>query len=68
MKKIIFKVAMVSFIFGCSSNDKKTTKGSQTQNEVGIQNDNGGVPDTTNAINLSTHTKDTLQKARDSIK
>ena len=64
MKKICLAAALV-FFFGCSSNEKKTTE-DKSKNEVGVQ-DNGGVPDTTNAINLSTHKKDTVQ-SKDSSK
>ena len=53
-------------MYSCSSNEKKTTEDSKNQNEVGVQNNNGGIPDTTNAINLSTHKKDALHK--DSVK
>ncbi len=55
-------------MYSCSSNDKKTNEDSKTKNEVGVQNDNGGIPDTTNAINLSTHKKDTTQKSKDTMK
>ncbi len=66
MKKIF--IAVISLIvFSCSSNDKKTTE-DKSKNEVGVQNDNGGVPDTTNAINLSTHKKDTVQNVKDTVK
>ena len=64
MKKI-FIAATLIFFFGCSSNDKKTSE-DKSKNEVGVQ-DNGGVPDTTNAINLGTHKKDTVQ-SKDSLK
>ena len=66
MKKIIVLV-FATIIFSCNSNNKKANENTKTNNEVGVQNENGGIPDTTNAINLSTHKKDTLQK-RDSIK
>ena len=64
--KTICIALLTLVIFSCSSNDKKTTE-DKSKNEVGVQNDNGGVPDTTNAINLSTHKKDTVQR-RDSAK
>ena len=66
MKKIILIITLTAGIFSCSSNDKKTTD-DKTKNEAGVQNDNGGIPDTTNAINLSTHKKDSVQ-SKDSIK
>lgn len=66
MKKI-FIAALALMIFSCSSNDKKTTE-DKSKNEAGVQTDNGGIPDTTNAINLGTQKKDTAQKAKDSVK
>ena len=67
MKKI-FIVTIVSVLFSCNSNDKKTTEDTKSKNEVGVQNENGGIPDTTNAINLSTHKKDTTMKSKDSLR
>lgn len=67
MKKIIFIIALSAGIFSCSSNDKKTTEDTKDKNEVGVQNVNGNIPDTTNAINLSTHKTDTTQ-SKDSRK
>jgi hypothetical protein len=58
MKKVVFMSLITSVIFSCSSNDKKTTTDSKNNNEVGVPNVNGNIPDTTNAINLSTHKKD----------
>ncbi len=67
MKKILFVIALAPVIFSCNSNNKKTTEDTKSQNEAGVQNVNGNVPDTTNAINLSTHKKDTTQ-SKDSLK
>ena len=67
MKNILI-VAFGFIIFSCNTSDKKTTEDTSTKNEVGVQNDNGGIPDTTNAINLSTHKKDTTMKPKDSLK
>ena len=59
MKKVVFMSIISSIIFGCSSNDKKsTTNDSKNNNETGVPNVNDNIPDTTNAINLSTHKKD----------
>ena len=66
MKKIFIAV-LALMIFSCSSNDKKTTE-DKSNNEAGVQSDNGGIPDTTNAINLSTHKKVTVQNGKDSAK
>ena len=67
MKKVFF-AAFILIIFSCNSNEKKTTEDTSTKNEVGVQSDNGGIPDTTNAINLSTHKKDTTMNSKDSLK
>jgi hypothetical protein len=67
MKKIL--IATVSLmLLSCGSNDSKTTEDTKSKNEVGVQNVNGGIPDTTNAIDLSTHKKDTTMNAKDSLK
>ncbi|HUS02993.1 MAG TPA: hypothetical protein VMY77_14745 [Chitinophagaceae bacterium] len=58
MKKILVVIAAAAFIFSCASKDDKTTE--ETKNEAGVQNVNGNIPDTTNAIDLSTSKKDTL--------
>jgi len=65
MKKIIIILALLPVIFSCGSNDTKTTEDSK--NQVGVQNVNGNIPDTTNAINLSNEKKDTVQ-LKDSLK
>lgn len=62
---IFFLLAIISFL-GCSSNSKKTTE-DKSNMEVGVQNVNGNIPDTTNAINLSTQKKDTTA-TKDSVK
>lgn len=67
MKKI-FIAALSLTIFSCNSSDKKTTEDAKNNNEVGVQNPNGNIPDTTNAINLSTHKKDTTMNPKDSSK
>ena len=65
MKKLF--IALIAFLlFSCQSKEK-TTDDSKNKNEVGVQNANGGIPDTTNAINLSTHKKDSTSSAKDSI-
>ena len=60
-------IALSQVMYSCSSNEKKTTEDAN-KNEVGVQNNNGGIPDTTNTINLSTHKKDTTQKFKDKMK
>lgn len=66
MKKVTLFFAIVIFLNSCSSDKSKTTETSKSNMEVGVQNANGNMPDTTNAINLSTQKKDTTKK--DSIK
>lgn len=66
MKKL-FVATLTLILFSCGSNDKKPTE-DKSKNEVGIQNSNGNLPDTTNAINLSTHKKDTTMSVKDSSK
>ncbi len=61
MKKIFIGVIAL-IAFSCGSNEKETTEDTKTNNQVGVPNVNGNIPDTTNAINLSTQKKDTLQK------
>ena len=54
MKRMVLIIVLVSLISGCNSSDKKKTDETKTDNQVGVQNVNGNIPDTTNAINLST--------------
>lgn len=61
MKKIFIAVAAL-IILSCNSGNKKTSSDTNDQNQVGVPNTDGTLPDTTNAINLSTHKKDTTQK------
>ncbi len=68
MKKVVFITLITSVIFSCSSNDKKTTTDdTKNSNQVGVPNVNGNIPDTTNAINLSTHKKDSAT-SKDSVR
>ena len=67
MKKTLMIASSLLFIISCTSNDSKTTEASKSNNEVGVQNPNGNIPDTTNAINLG-HKKDTTRIIRDSTR
>jgi hypothetical protein len=67
MKKIFVLIAIVSIFLGCTSSDKKTTEDTKSQDQTGVPNVNGNIPDTTNAINLSTHKKDSAT-TKDSAK
>ena len=66
MKKTLVIIIFPLFVLSCNSH-KKNTQDEKSQNEVGIQNVNGNLPDTTNAINLSTHKKDS-SAVKDSLK
>ncbi len=66
MKKI-FIAAIVLILFSCKSNET-TTEDTKNSNQVGVPNVNGNIPDTTNAINLSTQKKDTTAKSKDSMR
>ena len=58
MKRMMLIIGLVSVILGCNSSDKKKTDETKTDNQVGVQNVNGNIPDTTNAINLNSQKKD----------
>lgn len=68
MIKLSF-AAIITLVISCTSSDKKSvTEDTKNKNEVGVQNVNGNIPDTTNAINLSTHKKDTATRSKDSVR
>ena len=58
MKNVILLSALLLGLHSCSSDKTKTNENSKSNMEVGVQNANGNMPDTTNAINLSTQKKD----------
>ena len=58
---------MIFLIAGCKSNDKKAVD-KKTDNQAGVENVNGNIPDTSNAINLDTHKKDSSGTHADSAK
>ena len=68
MKRIMLIIGLVSVISGCNSNDKKKTDQTKTENQVGVENVNGNIPDTTNAINLSSQKKDSTGMHADTVK
>lgn len=73
MKRMMLIIGLVSFIWGCNSSDEKKTDEkkateTKTDNQVGVQNVNGNVPDTTNAIKLSTDKNDSAGMRPDSLK
>ena len=68
MKRMMLIIGLVSVISGCNSSDKKKTDDTKTDNQVGVQNVNGNIPDTTNAMNINTHKKDSSGTGKDSAK
>ncbi len=70
MKRVIFIIGSVVVIFlsACTSGDKTKKVDSKSENEAGVENVNGNIPDTTNAINLDTHKKDSVGRGKDSAK
>ncbi len=66
MKKI-FIAAIALTLFSCKTNET-TTEDTKNSNQVGVPNVNGNIPDTTNAINLSTQKKDTTAPSKDSMR
>jgi hypothetical protein len=68
MKKMLFLIAMIAVIEGCSSGGSKKPADVNTPNEAGVENANGNIPDTSNAIDLNTHKKDPAGASHDSLK
>jgi hypothetical protein len=68
MKRMMLIIGLVSVVWGCNSNDKKKTDDTKTDIQVGVQNVNGNIPDTTNVMKLSTHKKDSTGMGTDSVK
>jgi len=66
MKKIMLSVFLIAFVCSCN-NEKKKTEKTETNDKVGVKNANGNIPDTTNAIDLTTH-RDSATKKTDSTK
>jgi hypothetical protein len=63
MKKL-FAILLIAGIFSCNSDkNEKEDKSKEGANEPGIQNVNGNIPDTTNAINLDNDKRDSSSKA-----
>ncbi len=67
MKNIIGFFVLVLILISCTSDNdmkyKDTDKEEvKSQNPVGIQNVNGGIPDTINTIDIGTHQPDTTLK------
>lgn len=65
MKKVLALVILISAI-SCNSKEEKTDDASQ--NQPGIENVNGNLPDTTNSINLDNNKTDSATVVKDSTK
>ncbi|GAC1381012.1 MAG: hypothetical protein NVSMB45_05110 [Ginsengibacter sp.] len=61
MKNLILLFALLLGLYSCSPDKTKTNENTKSNMEVGVQNANGNMPDTTNAINLSTQKKDSTK-------
>jgi hypothetical protein len=58
MKKM-FTILFIAAVFSCNSDkNEKEDNSKEGANEPGIQNVNGNIPDTTNAINLDNDKRD----------
>ena len=58
MKNIVIIAAIVCAVSACKSSGTKKIDNTKIDNEAGVPNVNGNIPDTTNAIDLNTHKKD----------
>lgn len=59
MKKLIYPFVVLMLFASCKSNNDKKTP---TYRDVNVKNVNGNIPDTTNAIDLSTKKQDTVTR------
>lgn len=64
MKKLLF-ILLTAVVFSCAS-DKKDDTTDKSENQPGIPNVNGNIPDTTNSINLDNDKRDTSKSSPDS--
>ena len=61
MKKISFILSLSVLLVACNSqktSNEKMGEDVEPYGNVGVENVNGNIPDTTNAINLGTHKVD----------
>ncbi len=65
MKKLL-AIALVLSVLSCNSK-KETEVDESSQNQPGIQNVNGNMPDTANSINLDNNKTDSATVKKDSI-
>ncbi|MEO7800388.1 MAG: hypothetical protein ABIR81_00220 [Ginsengibacter sp.] len=66
MKKLLALVVFVSAI-SCNAKEDEVTDDA-SQNQPGIENVNGNIPDTTNSINLDNNKTDSATVMKDSTK
>lgn len=69
MKKISFILSLSLLFFACNSNKTSNEKSGEDVDpyrNVGVDNVNGNIPDTTNTINLSTNKVDSANMRADS--
>jgi hypothetical protein len=70
MKKLLIVLILISSAFFSCDNHKKSNKevgkDTETYRQVGVDNVNGNIPDTSDAINLSTKKVDSSEAKTDS--
>jgi predicted secreted Zn-dependent protease len=68
MKKLFILCVLSISLLACNSNNKSNTKAGEKvepYSKTGVQNVNGNIPDTTNAIDLSTKKVDSAANKSD---
>lgn len=68
MKKSLIMFATVFVFISCNSNkhsNEKVGEDVDPYRQVGVENVNGNIPDTTNSINLSTNKVDSINLPKD---
>ena len=71
MKKSLPLLLITLCFLSCSNSDTKDKKDAKDESSVGVQNVNGNIPDTTNAINIGTHKPNEIEgdsTKKDSLK
>ena len=58
MKNILIIAGLIFSLSACSSAGTKKVDDKKLNDDAGVSNVNGNIPDTTNAINLNTHIKE----------
>ncbi len=74
MKKLVALITVVMVAWGCHSDNDMHYKDKEvdetlSENPVGIQNNNGNIPDTINTIDIGNYkTTDSISVGKDSLK